>query len=299
MILAIFALFLSAVVNASSFLPDIAEQGGLAKVADRHSVLKIVDHFEQTEKSDGPQFHFYPAKELFFEYVLEKTDNRHRVGFTVDPARLCLLRKWQQFKTIEAAHQNVAWCYHGGFWQWLDDEADGKKIPSVLYLKPKERSAYQVKFEGNSIHSIILDNLKKSRVEGLLEVMFVMDRRGNFYVAPKDRGSADKSAFQHSSFFSGQPVSGAGLFVIDLPSLEIKKYNRLSGHYRFGLHEIAHVFESLARAYVNLDAIEFDLGSLEYSDFTFLRDVITKEWGKQTISISEWQAIAKKYLSGG
>jgi hypothetical protein len=54
--------------------------------------------------------------------------------------------------------------------------------------------------------------------------MIVMDRLGNTFIAPKERG-----VFHHSSFFSGQPLAFAGL--CDVRDGKIQTVFVYSGHY--------------------------------------------------------------------
>jgi hypothetical protein len=85
--------------------------------------------------------------------------------------------------------------------------------------------------------------------------MIVMDRLGNTFIAPKERG-----VFHHSSFFSGKPVAFAALcFVKDG---KIQKMVRYSGHYMPGEDEESSFTQQMKTDYLvaekALDALKID-----------------------------------------
>lgn len=187
----------------------------------------------------------FPVTNLCGDYVFEKLDPQHRVG-------LDLLGEHETFKKLEERHagEHPVWRYTGGFWQWLDDEGRGKDIPPVTQLtSAAARKPWHAVFENNG--------LRVPELTGPVELMWVMDADGNFFVHPKERGGPGKPAFHHSSFFAGEPVASAGLMKIDADGtlIELKDW---SGHYRPREAELANALVALGEQGVDLGCLSLN-----------------------------------------
>ncbi len=108
--------------------------------------------------------------------------------------------------------------------------------------------------------------------------MIVMDRLGNMFIAPKERG-----IFHHSSFFSGKPVAFAALCYIDKGN--IKNLVRYSGHYSPGEKEENSFSQQLSTIYL-----------VEEQAFAALK-IDDKGSLVQTINVSSKQKVLDLYDS--
>ncbi len=103
----------------------------------------------------------------------------------------------------------------------------------ILYLTPTGLKKHQVFFVQSTLYNV--DNkpyqstavFKESSGDG---DMIVMDNLGNLFIHPKIRG-----LIHHSSFFSGSPLSFAGICYVEGGS--IKNLLTYSGHYTPGEQE--------------------------------------------------------------
>lgn len=100
-------------------------------------------------------------------------------------------------------------------------QADPSK--EVIYLQPNERKKYEVTLEMNKGSMILKDATGQSLHDGVYITVLGPDHK--FYAAKKQPGK-----FQHATFFAGQAIVSAGMFVIQ--NGVVKNFVSHSGHYK-------------------------------------------------------------------
>jgi hypothetical protein len=123
------------------------------------------------------------------------------------------------------------------------DEIFGIPSNGVLYLMPDERETFRIFVRDGKVYSAD-DGSLFDTVTGLTarpdgKAIFVMDDQGNFYASTKLK----PGSFHHSTFFAGQPVSGAGEIVIE--DGQIISMNSHSGHYKPSVETEGQVLDQL------------------------------------------------------
>jgi len=114
---------------------------------------------------------------------------------------------------------------------------------AVKYLDSFERLKYKVKVKNGKLYDkdgIVIDTSNAGTLDYTSgKAIFVMDNEGNIFLS----NIYDRGYFHHSSFVSGQPVSGAG--EIKVINGVIKEINISSGHYEPTLNLNKQVIEVL------------------------------------------------------
>jgi len=163
------------------------------------------------------------AKMLLTEHWLEAADPKHRYG--------SILKHYHELWKESDSSQN--------FFHWLD-YGDGKNInlmeaprsslnsSGVKYLLEHQRTKYLVEIKNGKLvykSSGSLVDTTESKDDKPAKWIFVVDTKGNLYIAKKLKGQ-----FHHSSFLSGGPAKAAGNLTIQMGNLI--RVSRSSGHYR-------------------------------------------------------------------
>lgn len=161
-----------------------------------------------------------------------------------------------------------------GFVEWVEKLEKGEDVPGkeeavskelatpegnirttkVHYLGVAERLQTQLKFEGGQA---------SSNKEGVLNTtderhIFVMDNSNTFYAAPYKQG-----VINHSSFFSGRPVQGAGEFIFKEGILT--EITDKSGHYQPDDRMILKELRALDEQGVDLSKVRFTFTVMQQS----------------------------------
>lgn len=184
---------------------------------------------------------------LYSLYTLEREDEKHRYGLDLQKER-------ERYDEYLLADENWAWRHR--FWEWLDQEGNGSKIPEVIYLSENEREQYLCEIIDGKV--ILPPFLKPDLDE---ELLFVMDKEGKLFIGKKDRGDISGIGFFHSSLVGGEPVIGAGMIVLD-ESGAIQKITDHSGHYRPSDQQIFQTLTILEEQGVDLSNISLEFETL-------------------------------------
>lgn len=106
-----------------------------------------------------------------------------------------------------------------------------RNIPRMKYLKPDERESYKLQLDNQGL--VINPETQKPYQNQDLDTpeIFVVDAKGEMYVATKRRGIAKEriTSVNHSSFLSGGSIASAGAFLIE--NGRITTILAKSGHY--------------------------------------------------------------------
>lgn len=182
---------------------------------------------------------------LFPLYDLEIQDPLHRYGLGLQDAH-------DQYE--EMIVQNPDWKWAGKFWEWLEAEGGGPLIPKVRYLNAEERRKYEVAFKDGKLQ------IPFPYKEGE-ELLFLLSPDGHLYAGRKDRGTAERIGFYHSSFLSGGNVQGSGMMFVDQEG-HLMKINDHSGHYRPGDQQMFATLQYLLRQGVDLSKTQIEFETL-------------------------------------
>jgi len=148
-------------------------------------------------------------------YVREALDPQHVYG------KASMFHEW-----LESEDNNLS------FAEWRQGKIKNSEVHrlralevGVTYLSAEEREGHRAEFTRDGRLNITTKDLAHVDM-GQGWGLFVLDAEQNLFVGQHDRGT-----FQHSSFFSGEPIWGAGMVRIN-ESGRITGINMHSGHYR-------------------------------------------------------------------
>lgn len=134
------------------------------------------------------------------------------------------------------------------------DKKNLKKREKVKYSGKTWRFKKWVWFRDNgSIRKQGFSRSKKSTSERI----FVVDAFGQFYISKEIKGSKDKKAIKHSTFFRGEPVAAAGTIQCNRKG-KIVKITNDSGHYKPGKKEMRNALLALKRHGEDLSQVKVE-----------------------------------------
>ncbi|GMH09941.1 hypothetical protein Nepgr_011782 [Nepenthes gracilis] len=197
------------------------------------------------------------ALQLAFQHWMEAIDPRHRYGHNLH-------------------NYYDVWCKANSgqpFFYWLDvgdgKDVDLKECPRsklqqqcIKYLGPQEREHYEyVVTEGKIIHKLTGVLLNTNGVLENAKWIFVMSTCKKLYAGEKKKGE-----FHHSSFLAGGASFAAGRLFVEHGVL--KSISAHSGHYRPTDDRLDKFLKFLEENGVNLDEVEIDRLSEDYSEIS-------------------------------
>ncbi|MBA2369678.1 MAG: hypothetical protein H0V82_11730 [Candidatus Protochlamydia sp.] len=188
------------------------------------------------------------GKILSTEYWVEFLDKWHR-----HPAILnTYFNEWRSYGHCESID----------FWTYLNDlEKQGSIVhpelfsenDQVQYLTREERKTYRCNLKINEQGNCEAITANGNVLGDGLYIT-VLGPDNEFYVASKTPGK-----FQHASFFSGEAVKSAGMFLIK--EGVIKNFISQSGHYKPEMPEIFQALSKLEKSGVNISKIALLFGT--------------------------------------
>lgn len=235
----------SIAVNHGLQRPRPVDPSGLAKLKIAvNSVTQMRGQMLQKGESDTL---LREGKILSTEYWIEFLDKWHR-----HPAVLnTYFNEWRSYGHCETID----------FWSYLNElEQQGSIVhpdlfsekDQVQYLTKEERETYRCAFKRNETGSEAIAANGKALEDGLY--ITVLGPDNEFYIATKQPGK-----FQHASFFRGEAVKSAGMFLIEKGV--IKNFIAQSGHYKPEMPEIFHALSRMEKSGIDLSQISLLYGS--------------------------------------
>lgn len=123
---------------------------------------------------------------------------------------------------VTQMYKEIGMLMDGGLGKELSDAIYGGG--AAKYLNGHERQQYLVTVDANGLLNIGGNLMDTSNALGNGLYIFVMDKDGNIYAAPKE------TVGHHSAFLSGRPVAAAG--HIGVQNGRVTLINNQSGHYQ-------------------------------------------------------------------
>lgn len=222
------------------------------------------------------------GKVLSTEYWIEFLDKWHRHPVVLDT----FFNQWRAY-----GH-----CERIDFWSYLNEiEKEGSSVhpelfsekDQVQYLTAEERKAYRCELKANEKGMIeAVANNGKPLKDGLY--ITVLGPDNEFYIASKQPGK-----FQHASFFSGEAVKSAGMFLIR--DGVIKNFISQSGHYKPEMPEIFHALSRMENLGFDLSKITLLYGTggedkVEISDPSHWQPYVQFKEGKYQLDVVQKEA---------
>ena len=179
----------------------------------------------------------YPLIPMRPLHALEKIDSQHRYGTMLN----------EESKTFKTCKQVGLIPAEEDFFEWVEKNAS-QRIPRVIYLTAEELAPFKATFNKSKVSALELK-------EGVEKLIYTMDELGIFYLHKKFRNLEALQSFQHSSFFSGEAVAGAGYMKFN-EDQEVTYLDNSSGHYRPSAEILWNTLFALKQKGVDLEKVE-------------------------------------------
>lgn len=175
------------------------------------------------------------------EYQIEKRDPHHHHAPKLHAAL-------PSYKATLDLNQSFN---EGLFFDWA--ESVTPKIPKTQYLSPEEAELLHQQVLDDNI--IVDAATQKKHAAGMS--LFVMTAEGEFYSHIKITPTSETVGFNHSSFFKGKKVAGAGFFHFDNEG-RLVGIDNYSGHYKPTTEQVLNAMHSLMLKGIDLSKVRYE-----------------------------------------